>query len=534
MKVEFNFLPLNAIEVDPELTCEALGVAHVATADEQVVNGYIGIQNDFRVTDFIRVWKSGNQYFLIANYSCFVAHQKFHSDNLGQKVGCVILSDATKIEIQEHTERMKILSEIKVNSHLSRLITVKLLLLAGSTYEDLKRFRGIIGNAQSERGKMLERDYKLASSDYFFSGLLGVKDLKARPIKPDLDEAIYPYGFCANKLLSILGTNERAIAVFHEKYFEYLEDVRLRSRPEDLDVKPIYLWTNVYIPEVVIELAEAAALGSGYLPPTRSEDKDQEWKVDRTITHDIKVPAFNYNQRDIDVRNIKRLAEFEYKTGIMNLSARSHIDRIRPIRHGDLIRTKNKDIDPGYESPMNNFEFDSPYFEWVRRRFMLAYCVRWRLLKSIGLRAEHFGFPDYKPSSTTTYKTASARFNDWYQTEFLGKMVFRSRCGQAEHHPRYRIYFGIKSMLELAVLEESQKFGIKPQPVFFKDFCREVFHYIFENMDREDALNKFKARALHEAFGETTPDELKALMEFLTVRRNQISAEEENNNDKHE
>jgi len=524
MKVETNLLPLNSIHIDPELTPDALEVTNVATADEQIVRGYIEILHDYAFTEYIRVWRDQNQYFLVENYACFKGHQTVHADNPNQNIDCIVLSDATKEQVLEHSSRMRELSMSKLDSHLSRVLSLKLLLMANSalTYEDFKRFRNVIGKAQSEEGRKLDRDYKIAISDHFFCGLMGIADLKAKPLKPNLDHAIYRYGFCANELVRILGTDTKAITVFHEKYQEYIEDVRLlRSHPPDYDGKPIYQWTDIYDSDHVVALAEAAARDEGVVTQTRGEDNDQEWKIDRTTSHDIRLPAFRFNQRNIDTRNIKRLAEFEYKSQIMYFSARSHLKRIKPFHHGGFIQVKSKDIDPNYESPMNNLEFDSPYFDWVRKSFMLSYCVRWRLLKSIGLRVEYFGFPDYKPASTTTFTDASAQFNDWYQSEFIGKMVFKSRSGQVEQHPRYRIYFSIKNILEFNVLEEIQKYGPTPQPITFKDFCNKVFRSVFESLDLEDKVIREKGRALYDAFGDTSPDELKEFIEFLAERRSQ-------------
>jgi hypothetical protein len=522
VKVEFKCLPLTSIRLDPDLSNDVLEITETSTYDESLVKGYIDVQHDFKFTDFIRVWENDQKYYLVENYACYKAHQSFYFGNPGKQVECIILSDATKFQIQEHTQRIKDLREAKLPPHLSRLLTLKVILLAEPNlqFSDFQRMRGVTGKVQSDKGRQLDRDYKLATSDHFFCGLMGIKNLSERPLKPKVGEAIYNYGFCANRLVKILGTNREAIEIFHEHYNQYIESVRQRRHPQDFDVKPIFEWSNLYDADEVILLAEASARKAGYLPLSRAEDRDIEWNIDRSIAHDIKIPVFNFNQRDHGLINVKRLAEFEYKSGIMHFSAKSHLGRIKPTKHGDPIRVKSRDIDPSYESPMNNFEFDSPYFEWVRHNFALSFCVRHRLLKSVGLRAEIFGFADYRPNSTTTYEFASDKFNVWYEDEFIQRMVFKSASLKAEYHPRFKVYYSIKTFLE----SHSLKAALTNIQITFKDFCLQVFAYVFNEIDLVEEIKKVKGRALYEVLGEATPSELEALIKVVEKMRNEHAA----------
>ena len=439
----------------------------------------------------------------------------------GQPVQCVVFTEATRFQVKEHSARMRELLEANVRSHLGRVLSVKSLLLADPEldYEDFKRFRNVIGMAQSKEGKKLERDYKIAVSDQFFLGVMGINDLSQRPLRPSPDQASYTYEFCANKLVPILGVNTKAIEVFHDKLDKYLADVRRRPHPPDFEVKPIHKWKPFYDPDQIVALAENSVRESGYVPNLRMEDKDQEWRIDQ-IGSKVKLPPVEFDRHDLAVPNIKRKVDLCYKSGIIHYSTKSDLAKMKPRHHGDPISIRNRDLDPGYESPMKNLEFDSPYAEIIRESQYLYYSARPRLIKSLGLRADRLGFDDYNPNSESTYTKAASSFSKWFDDEFLGKIFVFSRLPKPEDHPRYRVYSKILEILKLFALHEGTSDTTKSDGVKFKDFCNQVFRQVFEMLDAEDEIQRAQSKMLFDVLGPISTDELSSIQNFIIKMRN--------------
>lgn len=489
MKVSLETLRLNALEIDYEILPEASESKGVIANHDELIKRYIEIQQQFQISELIRVWKDGDCYIVIQNYTCLKAYQKLYADSPEQKIACLVISGTTRPEVIEYCARIKELTSARIPSHLARLLQVKILLLNKPNlgFEEFKAMRGVVGRVQSKEGKQAERDFKLASCDLFFCGLLGIEDMGKRPLIPDVGKAIYPYGFCANQLLGHLGEDKEAIARFHEEYLKYTSDLEAKPHSEDEDVKPIFE-RSTYSQIDVINIARWAA-GYRHTVLIGPEDRDQEWVIESAPDGSVKIPNFNFVKDPASNLNFKKLVEAAYKSQLLSRNSLKTIRAIKPRQHGS--RASFGEADMPSSGLMEHVDQISSYLDFIRSERVLYYAVKSRLLKSLRLSPGAFGFADHSPNQKSTWNQIFNSFDQWFGIEFVGNIVRRSGF-ILEDHPFFFSYQTIQRYLVMRANGPS----VGVVEVSFGDFVIELFSHLFAVLDARERNEDALARSL--------------------------------------
>lgn len=489
LKINLELIRLNALEIDSEILPEASESKGVILNHDELIRRYMEIQDRFQVSDLVRVWKDQGRSIVIQNYACLKAYQKLYADVPEQKIACLVISEATRAEVIEYCLRIKELTSARTPSHLERLLQVKILLLNNPnlTFEEFKEMRGVVGRVQSKEGKQAERDFKLASSDLFFCGLLGIRDMGERPLLPDVGEALYPYGFCANQLLGTLGNGQEIVARFHEEYLKYISDLETKPHSEDEEVKPIFTWSS-YNQNDVLNIARWAA-GYRHSVQNRPEDRDPEWMIESGQDLSVKVPSFSFIKSPSSDPNFKKLVEAAYKSQILSRNSLKVIRAVKPQKHG--VRASFGEVDLPSSGVSEQVDQVSSYLNFIRYERVLYYAVKSRLLKSLRLSAGSFGFVDRNSNQKLTWDQIFYSFDQWFEIEFSGNIVRRSDF-TIDEHPLFFPYQTIHQYLE-ARKNSSSANGSETS---FNDFVLELFSHLFMVLDAKERNEDSLARSM--------------------------------------
>jgi hypothetical protein len=420
--------------IDYELLPEAAEREGIDPKHDEAIRRYLEIIDRFEISELIRVWDDGERLLVVQNYPCFRSYQKLYRENPSAKVACLVLSGGSRADVIQYGMMVKELTSAQIPKQLSRLLQLKILMIHNPkiTYEEFKYMRGVVGKMQSKEGKEAERDFKIASSDYFFCGLLGIDDMAKRPLAPNLGKAIFTYRFCYERLLRVLGHEVDAQKRFQAEYDQYISGLRMGNRSADEEVRPIFTWQN-YNAEAVAHIATAVAgFRNGRI--FRPEDQDAEWKVEGAADLSVKISAFNVARNAVSDAGFRRLVEAAYVAQLLYRNFIKLIRAIRPARHG--VRCSFSDADLSTNPLIEVIDQIGGYEKFVRSERVLFYSNRGRLFKSYGLVVNAFGFVDYGLGQTTTWKQISNSFEQWFNTEFLQNVVRRSGY-LPERHPRH-------------------------------------------------------------------------------------------------
>lgn len=524
MKVKFSQIPLNIIRIEVDSTPESLKDFGPPKA---VVEKYRRILKRYQFADYMRVWTDGKKYVLISSFACYRAHQEYLNRTPEQKVGCLVISDATKQEALDHGKQIQQLmnQDIRDNS-IPQLLHVKSVLLAdpNAKLADLQEQQGLKGEAKSGPGKQLYRVYKVAAPDVLFCAVTGIKNINQKQLVPNLDEATLTYTFCLNKIVPILGENKKAIERFGKKLNEYINSIRQKAQPDDAAAKSIRDWEG-YSRERIIQYARASvAENPDGLCENHPDNEVVQWNVSANDFGKVSVPIFHYDQRDISEENYRRCLEFAHVAERAAANVRAFIKQIGPEEHGQKIRKQAKDSAPYHPPSMNNLDMTNGYFQEIRRTKSIAICNNYdRLLRSLGLHPGIFRFSSAKAGALGTASEAAQGFEEWYDRQFINEIAFRTHPGRPEEHEFYDIYKWMKERLDLMALSEltAKKCDRIPKDrkIKLRDLCTNLFTAVFKRMDDVEANDKRELIEFRKLVGRGQ------LGETLSSLRKQLCAE---------
>lgn len=521
-------IPLNKISEDPFLTTQALQIKAYFTYDKSKVEKYFAIVKDLRFHELIKVWKTGDKYFLIDNYEYFLSLRDFYHANDAQEIKCLVVDNTDLRFIKELSLRLQHISPS--DNHVDRCLNIKLLCDIGLKQQEIRQIYGI-KKAQSAEGRKFQRDYRIAKHAVILNRVLGLDEesesvsIIERMVRPKIVKATLNYKL-ADTIIGIIGDNEEYLKAFDKAYENYLQKLRETAVHEDEQVKPIFSWGKFSRAKVeaiarrISRDGEKAAFHDDYLLGDKEVD-DQRWGVDYNENNkDLSIQTLKINLADKSDSNLKRIVDFKYRAEKLVHSLNSYIMRISPVRHGAKARLTVIDVDAvGGVDSCNSPKFEDPdYFEYVRKNKLLFYCNRDLLLKSLNLRPHNFGFNSSRASEESSYAAAFKQFSSWYDEYFLPKISDLHQQNQGGKK-LYNIYNSIRIYLNKRSADEAN--------IFFGDFIITLFGIVFSEYDASRKHREERAQAVLESDQEVKSalwDQINGALKKAGFTRDEIEA----------
>lgn len=500
MKVDIVNLSLNKLIVDPSFVPEVVRSNRATKSDEDLVLDYLRLNEDLNFMDLIRAFVEDGKFYVVSNYSCYEAHKRFYSQEPSKEVTCLIFSETSRDQIKIYSERIGELTNRNVHTHIDRIVSIKSMLLADPklSYDDFKRFRNLIGKSQSKDAKKLERDYKIAKSDYFYTAIMGHEKVDPGNLFYNPDKATYTYEFCASKILPIIGDNYQAEALFHTNLQKYVLECKARPHERDFDHKPIYKWKGIFSKEAVINIAKNAIsqTGSSLLVDTNVADFDWRYEL---INGSLRIPSTSIQSDNVEPKNLKIVVELCYRASQLQKALMAVLDQFRPYSHGDTTKIRMREgnlFSNGRSDILHNAE---RYFDFVRKTKYLFYSNKLRLWRSIGLTSDHFGFINGRPYTTNTCKIAHTKFSHWFENDFLSVQCAKLPLTKPSDHPFYLYYRLIQEILDKMAKTEALEGA--SNGVRYDKFTVEIFRRLFNLLDETDRRKNESVKEMSDFLG---------------------------------
>ena len=507
-KILFANIPITKLRANPFFTPTDLGVKRLLELDKSKVARHNSLYEDFKYYTAPHVWAyrdrgTRERIFYILGCPEQLKALRNIPNAIDTVIGCQVIC-CPNIEVMKNiaTRLQTLENSLEGEPYVARCLSVLYYQeILGYSPAQLRKAYGI-KHARSAEGKLLERDRRLARHRHILKLVLGISNLpesKAAPqqlleqiIRPQVQTSTLQYS-TGVEVIGILRDDPALTEKFSIEYLKYLERLEYFMYKDDV-TKPVYQ-RHHYNKNVVFRIAKEVARTEGKLPIDldriagwdQSVDIGFKLKVNK-ITGDVITPQVQFNRRSKNDINIKKIDHLISVLEPFVHSLKAYWWTICPTSHGAKIRTKSDPLDPSLDDVDCNTPdyFDYHLFKSIWERRSLYYCNREWLLKSIELRAHHFGFPDYAPESLSSYQKAFECYDKWYKLKFEPDLTMFS-SGAPRRQPRYEIYILLQTILR-------KEAGIQGEtPITFRDFILEVFSEVMTELDLIKEHNKEKA-----------------------------------------
>lgn len=490
MKFSFEEINLASIHIDPLITPTCLEHKDIKS-DPSLTAHYLNLVGEIGCREPLKIGLCSGKYTLLPPYELYSAYLELMSEDLNQKVGCVIIEFYDYSEMIAVSAKLSLFLSGKLSS-LHKLLTLQLLIESGKTEIELKKYLNFNSANSSER-RQIQRFLRLLRTPKILSRILGIPVSEAGglllgkalllPKTVEIDLTLSD----AEKLLSVLKDDEHAIDEYLVLFDEEKERLRRDFITREEECKPMREWRS-FNPHRMIELAKGISLKRGFKTSEKKHKLDQAWSI--TLDNDlgtIRIPEFTFTSFSKDLDQGKKMVEAIYISQKLSQTLLGHVQRIRPAEHGDSWKVDRENM------KSNNLRIDDVDYvnDFIRPNKLLRLANKERFLKAYKLRAHNFGFESYDPCAISTVSTAQKSYELWWNDVFL-KDIHNFHGGDESKHRWFSFYNYIRVFLVISNLGMSEI----DRMIEFDDFFYLLFSHVLSKLDTDEKVRKERLKQL--------------------------------------